>query len=55
MLELLSEFVKMISLAFRLFGNVFAGEVLLLSLGCCRHISNAAFLMMEIFVDSSRP
>jgi len=29
MLELISEFAKIISLSFRLFGNVFAGEVLL--------------------------
>ena len=28
-LELISEFAKIISFAFRLFGNIFAGEVLL--------------------------
>ena len=42
LLELLSEFIRMISFAFRLFGNVFAGEVLLLML---------TFLMPFLFVD----
>src|SRR3989344_9696911 len=32
-LELVSEFVKIISFSFRLFGNVFAGEVLLIIIG----------------------
>ncbi len=32
-LEFLSEFVKIVSFSFRLFGNVFAGEVLLLIVG----------------------
>jgi len=41
-LELLSEFIRMISFAFRLFGNIFAGEVLLLML---------TFLMPFLFVD----
>ncbi len=51
MLELLSEFVKMISLAFRLFGNVFAGEVLLLVIGMLSpYFLPLPFLMMEIFV-----
>jgi hypothetical protein len=42
LLELLSEFIRMISFAFRLFGNIFAGEVLILML---------TFLMPFIFVD----
>jgi F-type H+-transporting ATPase subunit a len=42
MLELLSEFIRIISFAFRLFGNIFAGEVLVLML---------TFLMPFLFVD----
>ncbi|MBI3633372.1 MAG: F0F1 ATP synthase subunit A [Candidatus Vogelbacteria bacterium] len=50
-LELISEFVKMISLAFRLFGNVFAGEVLLLVIGMLSpYVLPLPFLLMEIFV-----
>lgn len=50
-LELVSEFVKMISLAFRLFGNVFAGEVLLLVIGMLApYVLPMPFLAMEIFV-----
>ncbi|MBI3632375.1 MAG: F0F1 ATP synthase subunit A [Candidatus Vogelbacteria bacterium] len=50
-LELISEFVKMISLAFRLFGNVFAGEVLLLVIGMLSpYVIPLPFLAMEIFV-----
>ncbi len=41
-LELLSEFIRIISFAFRLFGNIFAGEVLVLML---------TFLMPFLFVD----
>ena len=41
-LELLSEFIRIISFAFRLFGNIFAGEVLILML---------TFLMPFVFVD----
>lgn len=42
LLELLSEFIRVISFAFRLFGNIFAGEVLVLML---------TFLMPFLFVD----
>ena len=42
LLELLSEFIRIISFAFRLFGNIFAGEVLVLML---------TFLMPFLFVD----
>ena len=50
-LELISEFVKMISLAFRLFGNVFAGEVLLTVIAILApYILPLPFLLMEIFV-----
>jgi len=41
-LELLSEFIRIVSFAFRLFGNIFAGEVLILML---------TFLMPFLFVD----
>jgi len=41
-LELLSEFIRVISFAFRLFGNIFAGEVLVLML---------TFLMPFLVVD----
>ena len=41
-LELLSELIRIISFTFRLFGNIFAGEVLILML---------TFLMPFIFVD----
>ncbi len=41
-LELLSEFIRIISFTFRLFGNIFAGEVLILML---------TFLMPFLFVD----
>lgn len=50
-LELVSEFVKMISLAFRLFGNVFAGEVLLMVIGMLApYVLPMPFVAMEIFV-----
>ncbi|MFN0146106.1 MAG: F0F1 ATP synthase subunit A, partial [Dehalococcoidia bacterium] len=42
LLELLSEFIRVISFTFRLFGNIFAGEVLLLML---------TFLMPFVLVD----
>jgi hypothetical protein len=41
-LELLSEFIRIISFAFRLFGNIFAGEVLILML---------TFLLPFLLVD----
>ena len=41
-LELLSEFIRVISFTFRLFGNIFAGEVLILML---------TFLMPFLLVD----
>jgi F-type H+-transporting ATPase subunit a len=42
LLELLSEFIRIISFTFRLFGNIFAGEVLVLML---------TFLMPFLLVD----
>ena len=51
LLELLGEFAKIASLSFRLFGNVFAGEVLLASMAAIfAYIVPGPFLFLEIFV-----
>lgn len=51
LLELLSEFVKIVSFSFRLFGNVFAGEVLLVIIGfLAPYIVPLPFLFLEVFV-----
>jgi F-type H+-transporting ATPase subunit a len=52
-LELISEFAKIISFSFRLFGNIFAGEVLLIvmaALGGIFIFLPLPFLFLEIFV-----
>jgi len=50
-LELISEFAKIISLSFRLFGNVFAGEVLLtIIFFLAPYLVPLPFLMLELFV-----
>lgn len=50
-LELISEFAKVISFSFRLFGNIFAGEVLLLVVSTLApYIIPLPFLVLEIFV-----
>lgn len=50
-LELMSEFSKMISFSFRLFGNIFAGEVLLLVITfLVPYIAPLPFYGLEIFV-----
>lgn len=50
-LEFISEFAKVISFSFRLFGNIFAGEVLLLIIGyLLPYIAPLPFLFLEIFV-----
>jgi len=50
-LELVSEFVKIISFSFRLFGNVFAGEVLLTIIGFLVPLFlPLPFLFLELFV-----
>jgi F-type H+-transporting ATPase subunit a len=50
-LELMSEFSKMISFTFRLFGNIFAGEVLLLVITfLVPYIAPMPFYALEIFV-----
>ncbi len=51
LLELISEFSKLISFSFRLFGNIFAGEVLLtVILSLTYYIVPVPFLMLELFV-----
>ena len=50
-LELFGEIAKIISFSFRLFGNVFAGEVLLIITGfLVPFVVPVPFLMLEIFV-----
>lgn len=52
-LEMVSEFAKIISLAFRLFGNVFAGEVLLTIVSfLVPYFIPLPFLFLEIFVGT---
>ena len=51
LLELVSEFAKVISFSFRLFGNVFAGEILLMVVGMLAPMGGTLpFLVLEIFV-----
>lgn len=53
LLELVSEFAKMVSFSFRLFGNVFAGEVLLIIIAfLVPYIVPLPFLFLEIFVGA---
>ncbi|MBI2056147.1 MAG: F0F1 ATP synthase subunit A [Candidatus Sungbacteria bacterium] len=50
-LEFISEFAKMVSFSFRLFGNVFAGEVLLAITGfLAPYLVPVPFLGLEVFV-----
>ncbi len=50
-LEIISEFAKIISFSFRLFGNIFAGEVLLIvMLNLVPYFVPLPFLFLEIFV-----
>lgn len=50
-LELMGEFTKIVSFAFRLFGNIFAGEVLLAVMSfLVPAIASIPFLGLEIFV-----
>lgn len=50
-LELVSEVAKMISFSFRLFGNIFAGEILLaVMLALVPFVAPLPFLFLEIFV-----
>lgn len=51
LLELISEFAKLISFSFRLFGNIFAGEVLLMvMLFLVPYFIPLPFLFLELFV-----
>jgi len=49
-LELLSEFVRIISFAFRLFGNIFAGEVIILVMLFLFPLLPLPFVGLELFV-----
>ncbi len=51
LLELISEFAKFLSFSFRLFGNIFAGEILLtVMLHLVPYFLPLPFLFLEIFV-----
>lgn len=51
LLELVSELAKMISFTFRLFGNIFAGEVLLIVMGfLAPYLAPIPFYGLELFV-----
>lgn len=51
LLELVSEFAKVVSFSFRLFGNIFAGEVLLIVISTLApYIIPLPFLVLELFV-----
>ncbi len=53
LIEFISEFTKMISFSFRLFGNIFAGEVLLLVIATLVPlIAPVPFYLLEIFVGA---
>lgn len=50
-LEIISEFSKVLSFAFRLFGNIFAGEVLIAVISFLIPVlASFPFLMLEVFV-----
>jgi F-type H+-transporting ATPase subunit a len=50
-LEIISEFAKILSFSFRLFGNIFAGEVLLIVIGLIiPYLIPIPFLFLELFV-----
>lgn len=50
-LELFGELSKMISFSFRLFGNIFAGEVLLIVItGLVAYVAPVPFYFLELFV-----
>lgn len=51
LLELVAEFAKIISFSFRLFGNIFAGSVLLFVIGSLIPVMvQSGFLILELFV-----
>jgi len=50
-LEVISEFVKIVSLSFRLFGNIYAGETLLTTIGgLSPYILPVPFMLLEVIV-----
>ncbi|HEY4694876.1 MAG TPA: F0F1 ATP synthase subunit A [Candidatus Nanoarchaeia archaeon] len=50
-LEVVAEFTKIVSLSFRLFGNIFAGETLLVTIsGILAFIAPLPFMMLELLV-----
>lgn len=52
-LEIISEFSKILSFSFRLFGNIFAGSVLLVVIGSLLPVlAQSAFLGLEFFVGA---
>ncbi len=51
LLEIIAEFAKILSFTFRLFGNIFAGSVLLFVIGSLVPVfAQSIFLMLEFFV-----
>lgn len=51
LLEIISEITKLISLSFRLFGNIYAGEVLLMTIGSIfAFLAPVPFMMLEVIV-----
>jgi len=50
LLELISEFSKILSFSFRLFGNIFAGSVLLFVMGALMPPILFGFYGLELFV-----
>ncbi len=51
LLEVVAEFAKILSFSFRLFGNIFAGSVLLFVIGSLVPVfAQSVFLMLEFFV-----
>jgi len=51
LLEIISEFSKVLSFSFRLFGNIFAGSVLLFVIGyIVPYFAQSGFLLLEFFV-----
>ncbi len=52
-LEIVAEFAKILSFSFRLFGNIFAGSVLLFVIGTLVPVfAQSMFLMLEFFVGA---
>ncbi len=50
LLELVSEFSKILSFSFRLLGNIFAGQILLFVMAFILPVANVAFFGLELFV-----